>query len=249
MTFLLFLVFFLSNIMRGAAFRIVCLHGSGGNGPSFEARLQPLIQQLEAGGRRCEWVFPTAPFQLNGNEPGFAWWRMAPYERSFNATELIGSPQSLAMVEDLYPFDCIIGHSQGAMLGAVVVARGLSGETQVLPSRGIFSGAAIPAPFRPLLQSLSLRYTPTQEEIPGISASASARAPGSASVSASGANSALPPPAFQSIHCIGAIDSIAPIELAALLAENLQGEVHMHSGGHTLPLDDQSLAKMVAFLC
>lgn len=66
---------------KSASYRILCLHGSGGNGKLFEERLTPLkhlFQQERTDdsyaistlvtpgtvekGRRFEFLFPTAPF-------------------------------------------------------------------------------------------------------------------------------------------------------------------------------------------
>lgn len=131
----------------GAKKRIVALHGKGDDGEQMRQGLSPLI---EAAGSEWEWVCPTAPHSVRG---GKAWWLTEPGERSFEALKWEGVEESIQAIEDLYPFDALLGYSQGAMLSAVLNARGLRGQGPVkVPT--VVGSAAWPLPFEDLLESL-----------------------------------------------------------------------------------------------
>ena len=49
----------------------------------------------------------------------------------------------------------IIGHSRGAILTSILLARGLHGQSKYLPKKAIFSGAAWPNPFDELLEAIT----------------------------------------------------------------------------------------------
>jgi len=132
--------------------RVVALHGKGGDGERMLAGLQPLV---EAAGAEMEWVCPTAPHAVRG---GHAWWLTAPGERSFEALEWEGIEKSIAAVEALYPFDALLGYSQGAMLAAVLAARGAQGLGPCnVPA--VIGSAAWPLPFDKLLKDLQSNGT------------------------------------------------------------------------------------------
>ena len=120
---------------------MIALHGKGGDGPSFERYMQPLV---EATSHEWDWIFLTGPHDdgSSGGQ-GRAWWKLPPGVRTFEAESLEGVEDSLAMVEEEWPFDGIMGFSQGAMLGAVVCGRGLKGGMR-RPSVAIIAGAAWP---------------------------------------------------------------------------------------------------------
>jgi hypothetical protein len=105
--------------------RMLALHGKGGDGASFERYMQPLI---DATSHDWDWEFPTGPHDDGSGAGGRAWWKLPPGVRTFEAAELEGIEESLAMVEQAWPFDGVMGFSQGAMLAAVVCGRGLKGQ-------------------------------------------------------------------------------------------------------------------------
>mmetsp|Transcript_5589 Transcript_5589/g.5778 ORF Transcript_5589/g.5778 Transcript_5589/m.5778 type:complete len:217 (+) Transcript_5589:50-700(+) len=131
-----------------SSLKVIALHGKGNTGESFQKKIEPFVAATKGS---AEWIFPTAPHSV---EDGMAWWLLPPGVRTYNAEKLEGVEESIKMIEDLYPFDAIIGHSQGAMLAAILIARGLSGESEVKPNFAILSGSAWPAPFSTLLDSI-----------------------------------------------------------------------------------------------
>ena len=113
--------------------KMVALHGKGGNAAGFERYMQPLVA---ATSDTWEWDFVEGPHSTGGD--GRAWWNL-PGVRTFEATELSGIEESLALL-DARAFDGVFGFSQGAMLAAVACGRGLKGGTR--PSVAVIVGAA-----------------------------------------------------------------------------------------------------------
>uniref|UniRef100_A0A7S0MW85 Serine hydrolase domain-containing protein n=1 Tax=Pyramimonas obovata TaxID=1411642 RepID=A0A7S0MW85_9CHLO len=203
--------------------RCLFLHGKGGNGPKFANALQPLQDELVSIGLPpVEVVAPTAPHALPGG--GYAWWNLAAGERSFTAAEFIGFEATLELLREEVrangPFDFMVGHSQGAMLAAILLA-GRAGPPCSAPNhvwilqphvRAILCGAAWPAPFGAKIEALSPANVP------------------------------------RTLHCIGAADNVNPPEMARKLGGCLGGEVLEHDGGHVVPLTDRdALRKMAEF--
>ena len=93
---------------------MVALHGKGGNAAGFELYMQPLVA---ATAETWEWDFVEGPHSTGGD--GRAWWNLPPGVRTFEATELEGIEESLALLDARAPFDGVMGFSQGAMLAAV----------------------------------------------------------------------------------------------------------------------------------
>ena len=91
---------------KDVLFRILCLHGKGGNGEEFLERLHPLRRVVDErlmdnkhSNITIKWDALTAPFQIgDNNEDAYAWWTMKPGERSFNAQEYIGFDESASKV-------------------------------------------------------------------------------------------------------------------------------------------------------
>lgn len=82
--------------------RILCLHGKGGNGPSFvNTSLKPLRSLVEQRAMAIansptkddnvkisfHWEELTAPYEIMSGEDagGYSWWTMPPGVRSYNA--------------------------------------------------------------------------------------------------------------------------------------------------------------------
>ena len=134
--------------------RVLCLHGKGGSAREFAERTKFVSELLPPG--EVELVCVDAPHSL-GEGRGFAWWSQAPDgARSYEAERFVGADESLAAIRTAWtdqPFDALLGHSQGAMLAAMVVA-GCAGDA-VRPRAAIMTGAAWPRPFGDALRALS----------------------------------------------------------------------------------------------
>ena len=140
-------LFLLSAIMSASSgHRILCLHGSGGSGDAFLARLAHLqegtartFHAIDApSGRRTWWTYPAG-------------------ERSFTASSYEGAEQSIAAVEaelESGGYVGLLGFSQGAMLAAIVAARASLRESCPLLRFAVICAAAVPKPYEPLLERL-----------------------------------------------------------------------------------------------
>ena len=132
---------------------VLALHGKGGDAESFRTRLAPLIEATE---ETHTWCCACAPFEMSEGG-GYQWWTLPPGVRSFNAPEFQGVLSSIQHLQELSelhgPFDAILGHSQGAMLTAILLA--LQGETTIRPKAAVLTGAAWPNPFSDTLEALS----------------------------------------------------------------------------------------------
>ena len=197
--------------------RILGLHGKGGSGAQFKRVLQPLTEHLSADGSACDLVCPDAPHE------GRAWWIIEPEgARSFEAAALDGVAESIALLRDAAagePFDAVIGHSQGGMLGAVLVAQralryGRSRKILRAGATGVFSGAAVPRPFVEL-------YERVLDERPS-----------------------LPP----TLHCIGRADDVIPPAQSMRLLEAFAPNAlsFEHDGGHITPVHDAASVERLA---
>lgn len=134
--------------------RVLCLQGKGGNGASMLSRLHMLRSTLGDG-----WLFECldAPHEISSSGD-CAWWINPPGERSYTASSYEGDDVSIAQVEAAWSakeYDALLGFSQGAMLAAVVSARGLLGQGTVRPKCLVLMGAALPKPYESLLSDLS----------------------------------------------------------------------------------------------
>ena len=195
--------------------RVLALHGKGGSGAQFARVLRPLSEVLT----ECEFVCPDAPHE------GRVWWTIEPTgARSFEADAFSGVSESFAVLQQAAanePFDAVIGHSQGGMLGAVLVAQralrfGRSRKILRADAPGIFSGAAVPKPYGELFARVVDERPP------------------------------LPP----TVHCIGDADEIIPPAESARLAEAMEPNAMVinHDGGHVTPLDTQAVERLAAVL-
>jgi predicted esterase len=150
--------------------RVLALHGSGGTGESIERTLQRwnvLLQQDDAcsAANNCTLQIST----VDGHEPkeeGFAWWYLPSGERSSTAEFYNGFEISRATVLDALvsagppPFDVVMGHSQGAILIAALLAQNAIPQH---PRVGyILNGVAWPNPYTAELEALRLGETHTK---------------------------------------------------------------------------------------
>ena len=134
--------------------KVLALHGSEGNGEEFIKRLGTLQKDAAAKSMELDITSIDGPFP-KGN--GFAWWNMPPGKRSYTAEEYEGFEASTSKVLSVWEsnsFDIILGHSQGAILVAAIIALGLS---PYHPSKGyVLNGAAYPNPYMEQLKSLKI---------------------------------------------------------------------------------------------
>lgn len=132
-----------------SSLRLLFLHGSGNSGSGFKNRLQKsLVSKLENDNHEC--IFLDGPHVKDAkNDPnGLCWWTMNDGERSYNAKELIGLEKSINKIESIENVDILIGHSQGAMVSSIILARN--------PERyrgAILTGAAYPTPATTTLEN------------------------------------------------------------------------------------------------
>ena len=155
--------------------RVLALHGSEGNGEEFVTRLDALRRALASKSIDLEITTVDGPFPRGKGTSnylslllfakwahcffeGFCWWNMPTGVRSYNAEEYEGFDTSASKVRSAWEsqsFDIVLGHSQGAILIAALIAIG---EYPYHPSLGyVLNGAAYPNPYMPQLKALKVR--------------------------------------------------------------------------------------------
>mmetsp|Transcript_20753 Transcript_20753/g.40340 ORF Transcript_20753/g.40340 Transcript_20753/m.40340 type:complete len:245 (+) Transcript_20753:118-852(+) len=205
-----------------APFKVLVLHGKGDTKENFGAVLEPLRTKLRQSpaGRDVQWEFLTAPHEI---APGrFAWWTLPPGVRSFDASEYIGIDESFKLIEDHWtkqgPYDCILGHSQGAIILSVILAKASLEGYSVKPPFGILCGAAWPKPFESLLERMGAEGTGKYEF--------------QTLHSYSPKDSINPPEHAQKIQSLCGASASA----------------FSHDGGHIVPMDDEAVGAFTNFL-
>ncbi|KAG7347389.1 serine hydrolase [Nitzschia inconspicua] len=146
--------------------RILALHGSEGDANEFPRRLSALNQTLMKYSINLDITAVEGPFPKGS---GFSWWTMPPGVRSFNAKEYEGFEESATRVLDCWKnndFDMVLGHSQGAILIASLLALN---RAPYHPKRGyIFNGVSFPNPYTQDVASLTVVPTITPSLPPKI---------------------------------------------------------------------------------
>lgn len=157
---------------------ILCLHGKGNNGKSFQEALTPLEESLQNHMQRDQqqlsfhFEYITAPFPMEAEQQQqMQWWTLPPGVRSFNAKEYQGFQQSAEKVmkelQQKHKYDFILGHSQGAILLSALLASKSWAEKEKEMDRHlvkygyIFNGCAWPNPFTDDLEGFQYQ-TPNQ---------------------------------------------------------------------------------------
>lgn len=141
--------------------RILALHGSEETADGFTHRLEEtsfLKSLAENHQVQLDITAVQAPFPKGD---GFAWWTMKPGERSYTATEYGGYDTSVARVLEKFNndeasshFDLVLGHSQGAILIAALLA---TGKVPYHPTIGyILNGVGFPNPLQSQVESLQV---------------------------------------------------------------------------------------------
>ena len=206
--------------------KMVALHGKGGNAAGFERYMQPLVA---ATSETWEWDFVEGPHSTGGDVR--AWWNLPPGVRTFEATELEGIEESLALLDERAPFDGVMGFSQGAMLAAVACGRGLKGGTR--PSVAVIVGAAFPTARGEDVRKL-MRVETAAAEADGEMRNAIPE----------DLAKAVPPvePLVRSLHVVGKQDAMNPPAQAMRVAEAFfcPGLLE-HPGGHVVPMDERAM--------
>ena len=216
--------------MAASKKKMVALHGKGGTAASFEEYMRPLV---EATSDTWEWEFIDGPFE---SAPGKCWWQLKPGERTFEAKELIGCDESLALLDRHWPFDGVMGFSQGAMLAAIACGRGLGpGSTKMgRPPVAIIAGAAFPTCRGADVNKLKLmEYAAAESEV--VVPESVAASPGALNFD----------PLVKSLHVIGKRDAMNPPEQGMKVAEAFGPGAQLleHGGGHTVPLDEDAMRR------
>lgn len=126
--------------------KVLALHGSEGDADEFPSRLSALGDVLrEQSSLQLDITAVQGPFSKGS---GYSWWNMPPGVRSFNAKEYEGFEESATKVLDVWnngTFDLVLGHSQGAILIASLLALG---RAPYHPKQGyIFNGVSFPNPY------------------------------------------------------------------------------------------------------
>lgn len=126
------------------ALNILSLHGKGGNAAIFKKKIKPLIDSFD----HHNWYFLDAPFILDKNRKRLntekrndddnnsdridrAWWLLPENVRSYEALKYEGVDQSIKLIESNIKtnnIDVVIGHSQGAMIATIILARSILGH-------------------------------------------------------------------------------------------------------------------------
>jgi len=148
--------------------RMLALHGSEGNAAEFPNRLEPLKSTLAN-----EWKLQLEITAVEGpfpKGPGYSWWTMPPGVRSFTANEYGGFDTSasrvLAAWNDDPPYDVCLGHSQGAIMLASLMALN---RVPYHPRMGyIFNGVSFPNPFRQDVKKMNLQPSPGGSNLPRV---------------------------------------------------------------------------------
>eukprot|EP00088_Acartia_fossae_P064024 TRINITY_DN7858_c0_g1_i1.p1 TRINITY_DN7858_c0_g1~~TRINITY_DN7858_c0_g1_i1.p1 ORF type:complete len:399 (+),score=63.91 TRINITY_DN7858_c0_g1_i1:51-1199(+) len=125
--------------------KILCLHGYRQSGQAFRTKTGSF---RKATGKYADFSFITAPHQVGEDENG--WWFSTP-ERGYNAhhvsTEDWGFSDSLELIKKTVaeegPFDGLLAFSQGASLGALLLAKQELGLINLQLKFGILVSAFI----------------------------------------------------------------------------------------------------------
>mmetsp|Transcript_64026 Transcript_64026/g.73644 ORF Transcript_64026/g.73644 Transcript_64026/m.73644 type:complete len:303 (-) Transcript_64026:278-1186(-) len=145
--------------------KVLSLHGSGGTTEEFPKRLHALNKALmsyssnnvddgtSTNNVQLEITTVEGPFD---KDDGYSWWTMPQGVRSFNAKEYTGFEESATKVLGVWEkgeFDIVLGHSQGAILIASLLA--LKRTPYHPPGGYIMNGVSFPNPYTQQLESLS----------------------------------------------------------------------------------------------
>lgn len=238
-----------NNTLR--TLRILALHGKGGSGPSFHRTLDPIFKQMskkyslsdkkidtslndaQIAAQIIECDCLTAPY------PEGKWWeQVPPGSRSYNAESYQGYTASAELVKkaldsqslDKVKYDVLLGHSQGAILIASMLAnKDLTVDNT--PPLLMLNGVAWPNPFSKQLEDLVFGY-PSKVE------------------TSYGNNSMEHNQQRKALFIIGESDDINPIQGAIEVRDKLQKagidvSTIFHSGGHSLPTENETVVQSI----
>lgn len=153
-----------TDIMNQNKIRILALHGKGGSASLFQNTLIPLIDKLSfslcqkkpqsLSSPEIELCCLDAPFE------GGKWWDQLPQgARSYNAEAYDGYVKSCEVVQGALAsssskYDAIIGHSQGSILLASMIANQDLKPNEIPPAI-VCNGVAWPNPYSEQISSFS----------------------------------------------------------------------------------------------
>ncbi len=232
-------------------FRILAIHGKGESGPSFKRSLAPIIEQLaielraKVGPGNGELSTPDVDIECHALQApleGGKWWEQVPRgTRSYEATSYEGYDTSMQIVRDAVSspgpdrgYDVVLGHSQGAILLASMIANGDYPFSEaaycdnVTTHSFVINGVAWPNPYGTKLDSMELGK--------------------STSKSSDGTESLC------ALFVIGEADTMNPPESAirvrdAFMRAGAKVETLSHPGGHSVPSgNDDAVARMTAWM-
>lgn len=240
---------------------VLCLHGKGNNGKSFQNLLTPLEESLQKYAQKSnsslqfQFDYLDAPFPMEGDvhEPHkkeLQWWTLPPGTRSFNAIEYEGFDESSRLVEEALQsknYHFIFGHSQGAILLSALITSDswtqrvfhgtkngndeVNSQLKNYPLGLVFNGCAIPNPFLDQLESYQYDKSTKSTKTGEKSTSVDAYA-----------DTHKP----QLFFMIGEKDQINPPDGAEFVRDALMkgglvdAESCYHAGGHAVPVKDEA---------
>ena len=235
---------------------VLCLHGKGNCGSTFQKMLAPLEESLNSStssGGTFNFDYLTAPFRMDAeadSDERMQWWTLPPGIRSFNAKKYEGFEASKELVNNAlhekdYQFIC--GHSQGAILTSALLTMKESDNIFTPKSNTnenatllgfILNGNAWPNPYSENLENH--QHQNEEEEISKseeghIHSEYESRSP-------------------QVLFVVGESDKINPPKGAlrvrdAMERGGLQVNTCHHPGGHAVPIeDDKALQEMVDWI-
>ena len=209
--------------------QVLCLHGKGNCGESFQKILAPLKEHLEtATSMSYQFDCLSAPFPMQEEDfTKMQWWTLPPGVRSFNAKEYNGFDESSQIVVDamrIKDYDFVLGHSQGSiLLSALITSDSWSGRVHDFkkPIGYILNGCAWPNPYTAQMESFTCI-----EESDGVD---------------------IKPKA---LFIIGKEDKINPPEGAEKVRDvfkkgGLEVDSVYHQGGHAVPVKDTDVVEEI----
>jgi predicted esterase len=228
--------------------RILCLHGKGNNGASFQSILEPLENDLNIKlallpeKRKVEFTYLTAPFTMEdegGTGTTMQGWTLPPGVRSFEAMEYGGFEESSKLVENALfekDYKFVLGHSQGAILLSALIScddwtnrifsfdRTKTEIAREQPMGYVFNGNAWPNPYTEQVEAFTCKNV-------FASSGRTRRAP-------------------KALFVIGKRDNVNPPEGAERVREafingGIEVESCYHDGGHAVPVNDAAAADKI----
>ena len=200
--------------------RVLALHGKGSCADMFEKSLENLMRSYTIkNSQQVVLKCIDAPFELNGSE-SLQWWTLPPNTRSFEAKKYEGfevSAQRVLHEISSSNFDIILGHSQGAILLASLIA---SHPEEILPAceSFILNGVAWPNPYTDKLENFEVSLSKNQDVN---------------MLFVIGSNDSINPP------------KLATRVANCFRVKNFNVEICDHDGGHSVPVRNEQASQEI----